>query len=466
MRTCVHSVGKYRWLILLLLVVGTSSMGRSQPSRKLDYVALLDTLMRDFPTPGVAVAVYREGQWTEYLHGCADLTSQDPITSSSVFNVASISKLVTSLAVMLLVEREEVDLESPIEKYLGGWTLPPSRFDSRAVTVGRVLDHSAGLSREFGPGFGPSDSLMGLRDILAGRSPARRQLQVVYEPGTSHMYSNLGYGLLQLLVEEVSGQDFGEFVKETVFDRLNMSRSSFADPAEAHSIKDLVSPHDHRLQALHHERFVVKAAAGLLSNLQDLERLVEEEIDRSKLLTSSSYRKLHTADSSGMAFGHMVLRSGSENLSIGHTGLGMGWNSSLQVSPNSQDGIIVLTNGDNGFYIHNMLVGYWIYARTGIPTRLLTVGPDKKLNWIDLYLEISAERRMIDRPELDSLQTTLAGLRQHLKVFEIEAFRSGCAILQSKLRRRIADPEIQENFDKAFASCFYWTDMPWFKMVR
>lgn len=105
-----------------------------------------------------------------------------------------------------------MDLDAPIENYLTRWKSPASSFLSSQITVRRFLNHSAGLSQAFGPGFVKEERLPLLVDILSGKSTKRPSLGIVYEPGTTYTYSNPGYGLLQLLIEEVSHVTFEEYM--------------------------------------------------------------------------------------------------------------------------------------------------------------------------------------------------------------------------------------------------------------
>ncbi len=246
------------------------------------------------------------------------------------------------------------------------WQFPEKLQHSKLITTRFVLNHSAGLSSEFGPGFLKNDTLLSVVDVLSGKSKKRRSLRIVHRPGEGHIYSNLGFGLLQLLIEDISGKSFKEYMNENVFKKLGMTKSNFEDPLLLDNTYGLATPYDYRLSPLDQERFVIVAAAGLNSNLQDLKLLLKEETKNHELVSKSVYDEMHYVEAeSNYGLGHMIYRHENEVAFIGHTGLGTGWNSCLQFIPDSGQGIVVLTNGDNGYYIHSTLTCNWYYSRTG-----------------------------------------------------------------------------------------------------
>jgi hypothetical protein len=121
---------------------------------------------------------------------------------------------------MALVQEGRLDLDAPVSTYLTRWALPESRFDNNKVTVRRLLSHTAGLTDGLGyAGFAPNATVPSLEESLKrpdadpGVSGA---IEVGYEPGAEWRYSGGGYAILQLLVEEVSGESFEGFMQRDV----------------------------------------------------------------------------------------------------------------------------------------------------------------------------------------------------------------------------------------------------------
>lgn len=445
----------------LLLLGFLPALSYSQQA--VGYDSLIRKLALDFETPGIAVAVMKNYEFKEIVYGYSNLAEKIPITNNTAFNVASISKLVTAHAVMQLAEEGKVDLDKPIETYLTKWKFSPSQYDPKQVTIRRVLNHSAGLSTEFGPGFTEKDTLLSLPEILSGNSLKRRSLRIVNKPGEEHVYSNLGYGLLQLLIEEVSGKTFQEYIQENLFDKLSIINSSFKDPLQLDKSFGLATPYDYRMNPLGQERFVVVAAAGLQTNLADLEKLMLEETKDKKLLNISSLDQLHdTSLKSRYGLGHMISKKINNKTIIGHTGLGMGWNASFQFIASQGDGIIVLTNGDNGSYIHNTLTCNWYYSLTGEYISSCNVAPDKKLNRITMFLEMATEQGELTMQDFQKFNGLLEESRKKLNNNQFKKFIDQLQQLQSEINNTIRNTAIQKNVNEAFDACYYWINQPWF----
>ena len=119
--------------------------------------------------PGAAVALIRDGKiaWIQSI-GYADLASKKPVTSETIFNIGSISKLISAWGFMQLTEKDLVKLDDPVDPLLYRWHLPESEFDKSKLTLRRILSHTAGLSVH---GYGGSDQgtpLLSLEESLNG----------------------------------------------------------------------------------------------------------------------------------------------------------------------------------------------------------------------------------------------------------------------------------------------------------
>jgi CubicO group peptidase (beta-lactamase class C family) len=183
----------------------------------------------DSSSSGNAVFALLEGG---SVHGVHAVSVGEAVDVNTVFQVASLSKWITAWGVMALVERGALDLDAPVGAYLTRWSLPESEFDNDGVTPRRLLSHTAGLTDGLGyAGFEPGAPVQSLEESLtrtADASPgAGGVVRVGYEPGAEWRYSGGGYALLQLLVEEISGESFEEYMQRTVFRPLGMVRSSY-----------------------------------------------------------------------------------------------------------------------------------------------------------------------------------------------------------------------------------------------
>jgi CubicO group peptidase (beta-lactamase class C family) len=155
--------------------------------------------------------------------GQANIEWNIPNTPNTVFNLASMSKQFTAMAIMLLVEHGDVDLDKPITGALS-WL----RADlGKRITIRQLLTHTAGLPDE--PLSPLERHLYPLRTREDLRAAINR-IELVFKPGARFSYSNVGYNLLALVVEARSGMDFGEFLQTRIFRPLGMTQTSLKGP--------------------------------------------------------------------------------------------------------------------------------------------------------------------------------------------------------------------------------------------
>lgn len=201
------------------------------------------------------------------------------IDGQSLFQVASMSKWLTAWGVMRLAESGRIDLDAPVSRYLKRWKLPPSPFDNDDVTVRSLLSHTAGLTdglgfRGFPPGAKPPTIEAELTHAADPMPFTSGIVRVGIEPGTAWQYSGGGYLLLQLLIEEVSGQKFNDYMRHTVLMPLGMRESTFVDPDPAH-LADFYDADGSR--AIHY-KFTALAAASLYTSTADLTCFLQAQV--------------------------------------------------------------------------------------------------------------------------------------------------------------------------------------------
>jgi CubicO group peptidase (beta-lactamase class C family) len=190
--------------------------------------------------PSLATWVIRDGAivWEQY-YGMADLDRQRPTDRNTVYDVASVSKLVVVTAVMQLHEQNMIDLDADIDSYLPFSVRNPG-FSEEAITAHHLLTHTSGLnwpeSDSEVPGFYdeyPMDSAPPLavwlpRFLLPEGEHFVPTVWLGDRPGSREYYSNIGVALLAYIVEVVSGMDFNDYCKENIFEPLEMLSTSYA----------------------------------------------------------------------------------------------------------------------------------------------------------------------------------------------------------------------------------------------
>ncbi|WP_417450967.1 serine hydrolase domain-containing protein [Kordiimonas sp.] len=302
------------------------------------------------------------------------------VDGDTLFQVASLSKWVTAWGVMHLVDEGKLDLDTPVSSYLTRWQLPPSEFDNNGVTVRRLLSHTAGLTDGLGyGGFEPGAPVQSLTDSLsraADASPGKDgAVRVGMEPGSDWKYSGGGYSLLQLLIEEVSGQSFNDFMKERVFSPLGMMRSTFIiDGDNTGNVATIYGPEGEK--AIHYS-FTALAAASLYTTANDMAMFLKaqrpgpagERIGRD-VLAPETVAMMYEPHASSLGLdiwglGTMLYAAKSDGqYIIGHDGSNEpAINTTARLDPATGDGIILLETGNK--ILASNVAGEWVFWKTG-----------------------------------------------------------------------------------------------------
>jgi CubicO group peptidase (beta-lactamase class C family) len=318
-------------------------------------------------TPGLAVALVCHGRvaWANG-YGVADRTTGAPVTAATCFQAASVSKPVTAWGVLCLVEQGRIGLDEPVVDHLRRWRPPPSPFDSGGITVRRLLSHTAGLSVHGYTGQTLDRSLPPIEASLSGEAGGSFPVELLDAPGRRWWYSGGGYSVLQLLVQELTGRPFAEFMQSEVLGPLGMTASSFGWRRTVAT----AWPHDADGVRMPDFCFVEQAAAGLVTTASDLARFLasvmpgaEGEPPGRGVLSAAGVRLALTAAPAtegrwGLGWG-LGLLAGGDRLAY-HEGANRGWRAGLALLPDRWAGIVVLANGDGGSGPINAVVQQWV----------------------------------------------------------------------------------------------------------
>lgn len=199
------------------------------PATLADYEERLIGALDPVALPSIAFGVSRG---TEVLllgaSGTANKSNSRPSTPHTPYSLASISKPMTATALMRLVQTGAIDLDAPINEYLGEAKLQSRAGSAGDATVRRVANHTAGLPLHFQFFYA---------DEPFERPPMdetiRRYAKTYTEPGAHYQYSNLGYGLLDYVIERVSGKPYAHYMAEELFQPLGMTQSAIDAPEGA-----------------------------------------------------------------------------------------------------------------------------------------------------------------------------------------------------------------------------------------
>jgi len=312
-----------------------------------------------YHVPGVSIAVINNGviEWARG-YGVQEASGGAPVTQDTVFQAASVSKPVTALATLRLVQDARASLDEDVNQRLTSWKLPASPHTrARPVTLRGLLSHSAGISVHGFGGYASNASLPSPHEILDGRGGANnRPIRCEAPPGQRSTYSGGGFVIAQQLVSDVTGQLFADAMENLVLAPLGMSHSTFDQPLPEVFWGHAAAGHNAdgvELAGRWHS-YPELAAAGLWTTPTDLARVVVEIQSafmgrQSRLLgqpiaAQMLTRQLQVGDA---GLGVFVTGSGY-GLRFGHNGVNAGYRALITGLAYAGQGAVVMSNGDGG----------------------------------------------------------------------------------------------------------------------
>jgi CubicO group peptidase (beta-lactamase class C family) len=279
--------------------------------------------------------------------GWADRAAHRLADEHTVYSLASISKPMTTTALMILVERGLIDLDCPINKYLGNAKLTAHLGDVADATVRRVANHSSGL---------PLHCHFFYEDEEIDRphmdETIRRYGHIMMPPGETYQYANSGFGLLEYLIERVSGQSYPDFLRQEIFIPLNLPRTTVDLPAN-------LKPYSAVRYAQNGKHipwytFDHPGASAVWASAHDLVRfglfhLKTHLPDQKTILTDASIDRMQqptvrSSEQSGYGIGFRVTEDDGGYLTTGHDGAMGGVRTRLILVPEHNLSVAVLTN--------------------------------------------------------------------------------------------------------------------------
>ncbi len=383
------------FFVLVILVVDLYTTKKVNQLASLgEFAAHLDeritTLMYNYAIPGVTIALIKGGElvWSE-AYGYADLEKERRMTTDTYCRVESISKSVTAWGVMKLVEEGKIELDHPVTHYQKNWEFPASEFSTEKITIRQLLSHQSGMPLgTIGMRYAPTEEKPSLKESLAKNAVLHQA------PGLSFSYSNTGFDLLELVIEDVTGRDFAEYMEEEVLAPLGMHHASFTW-SEAF---DPMVPLGYDLQGNPMPVYVYpeKASGGLFASVADIATFVTAGMPSFSqvglnVIDAQYIDKLYQPmvgipglygfvfDSYGLGYFLEELPAGQK--AVSHGGQGAGWMTHFHAVPETGDGIVVLTNSQRSWPLIAYLLQDWAkwrgFSSVGMTKTIL----GKKMLW-------------------------------------------------------------------------------------
>lgn len=205
----------------------------------------LSERMKLYKVPGLSIALINNNktEWSK-AYGVINSETNVPATNETLFEAASVTKTLVSATALYFVEQGLIDLDKDINEYLQSWKIPENEFTKEnKVTLRLLLSHQSGFFSTNLPY--KEGTIPALVQVLRGELPALNEPAIVqYKPGADWEYSNLGYLVIQMLLEDLTGKSLNQIMTEVIFEPLEM-RSGTLDYFANKDLKNKVAfPHD------------------------------------------------------------------------------------------------------------------------------------------------------------------------------------------------------------------------------
>ena len=371
--------GCLRCAIFILILVHFQLFSLAQnpnPSTTLDDIILNEMSTRQFP--GASTIIVKDGAvvWVE-SYGYADIANSTAVEDTSVFLLASVSKLFTGTAAMQLYESGIIDLDADVNNYLP-WSVEVPNFTSDSITARRLMTHTASVNDNWGfmsTYYGypdPTISLSSCMENYFSTSGSHYNASGNFlntAPSSAYNYSNMGSALNGYLVEASTGIAFDDYCDQNLFDRLCMENTAwhFSD----FNPNQVATPHyfqNGNYQAIDQYGFADYPNGQLRSTVLDIGNymiafLNDGTLGNHSILSAASVNEMLSYQIPDMDsvtglnwYKTLLYHSGGEAMVWGHSGGEQGVSTYLYIDPQHDVGICLLTNGEGeGLYICDAL---------------------------------------------------------------------------------------------------------------
>jgi CubicO group peptidase (beta-lactamase class C family) len=313
--------------------------------------------MKHHNIQGVSIAVIHDFklEWVKG-YGWADVSGKRPVTEKTLFQAASISKSLNGVGVLKMAQDGKIDLQGDINDYLTTWKFPyDSVSNGKPITIAALLSHTAGLTIHGFPGYAKGDTLPAVQQVLDGQKPANTEaVRSFMEPGLNVVYSGGGTTITQMIVTDVTGEKYDEYMQENVLDPLGMKGSSYRQPPAGIDSALLATGYkpDGTPVTGKYNIYPEQAAAGLWTNPDDLcsyiiETMLSYNGKSQKVLTPEFTRLRLTPVMADAGLG-VFLNTGDSVLYFSHSGGNEGFTCYYVGDAINGNGMVIMTNSDNG----------------------------------------------------------------------------------------------------------------------
>ena len=311
--------------------------------------------MKHYKVPGVSIAVVENGKikWAKG-YGIANTNTGQKVDNNTMFQAGSISKPLSALSALQLVQKGTLTLDQDVNNYLKNWKIPNNEFTkNEKITLRRLLTHTAGITVHGFPGYQQTDKFPSIDQVLNGEGNTPK-IVVDTIPGSIWRYSGGGYTVMEKMVEDVSKLPLEVYMANNILEPIGMENSTYQQPLGTNLQSNVSAAYDSQgkiIDGLWHN-YPEQAAAGLWTTPTDLAKYCIEiqEILKGKenaVLSKETVNKMLTKHKNDWGLGPS-LHSNEKNLIFRHGGKNAGFTNKLVSFSKRGNAVIIMTNADNG----------------------------------------------------------------------------------------------------------------------
>jgi len=336
--------------MIILSLSSVIGLSITKCNRDKDYI---DKLVNKYNPQGAEVAIIENGVITDVRnYGYANTERKVAITDQTQFKIASISKTITAYAIMKLVDEGKLDLDTPINTYLTKWQLPDTEFDESKVTLRTLMSHTSGLTGSDECGY--LEPLPTIYEVLKSKD-----IRLKREPGKVFQYSEFaGFGVCQLIIEEVTHTKFEEYMENNIFKPLGMNNTNYNNE---NLNGNFATPYAGINKPIRITPIVMNGAGGVSTTPTDLSRFVVALMNYYNKGNKEMFKPQKNTQSVGGLYALGIIPRELKNgkTVYEHNGTLTGWNAQIAFEPVSKNGMVILTNSDKSYYLTYNLMGKW-----------------------------------------------------------------------------------------------------------
>ncbi|MFO7862822.1 MAG: serine hydrolase domain-containing protein [Salinivirgaceae bacterium] len=346
---------KRTFIILLVLISSLTFQSFAQTDYeplRAEFREKIDKTMRKNDIVGASVVLVVDDSivWHENF-GYTHEEQETPVNNQTQFKLGSVTKIFTGTGSMQMVEQNRLDLDAPVKNYVPDFSMKTRFEDAPAITSRMVLTHHAGM---------PSDIFRGFESDKP--EPYTKELDYLnleyatFPPNTIHSYSNPGFNFMGILLSRIYGKSYMDMMQETIFDPLNMDASGFWGISNDSNLSPSYNGKGKPVQ----EKYIREVPAGsMVSTTKDLATFIKNMLPENAtntILQKSTIEQMMETQNDDVAldfddeYGIVWMKRNNNKCGVitHHGGATFYQRAMLALAPETNMGVAILTNSENG----------------------------------------------------------------------------------------------------------------------